>query len=78
MIQNIDNKQDISKHLLDKLRVGAVIIRFFSDDEPKEKFNCKCEKCDKTRTVVFRVGNWGKKSYKCYPCLLKEGVQNDL
>lgn len=24
MIQNIDNKQDTSKHLLDKLRVGAV------------------------------------------------------
>ena len=60
------------------LRVGAVISLFFSDDEPKEKFNCKCEKCNEVRTVVFRVGNWGKKSYKCYPCLLKEGVQNGL
>lgn len=28
MIQNIDNKQDTSKHLLDKLSVGAVISRF--------------------------------------------------
>jgi hypothetical protein len=60
------------------LRVGAVISRFFFDVEPKEKFNCKCEKCNETRTVVFRVGSWGKKSYKCYPCLLKEGVQNGL
>lgn len=27
MIQNIDNKQDISKHLMDKLSVGAVSSR---------------------------------------------------
>lgn len=60
------------------LRVDTVISRFFFDDKPKDKFNCKCEKCDETRTVVFRVGNWGKKSYKCYSCLLKEGVQNGL
>jgi hypothetical protein len=27
MIQNIDNKQDTSKHLLNKLSVGAVFIQ---------------------------------------------------
>ncbi len=29
MIQNIDNKQDTSKHLLDKLSVGAVSGSYF-------------------------------------------------
>lgn len=37
MIQNIDNKQDISKHLLDKLRVGAVSGSALSPVEWLEK-----------------------------------------
>lgn len=35
MIQNIDNKQDTSKHLLDKLSVGAVIKSVCVCDKPK-------------------------------------------
>ena len=31
-MQNIDNKQDTSKHLLDKLSVGAVISRYSDAD----------------------------------------------
>lgn len=29
MMQNIENKQDTNKHLLDKLNIGAVSCRFF-------------------------------------------------
>jgi predicted RNA-binding Zn-ribbon protein involved in translation (DUF1610 family) len=36
----------------------------------KQKINFKCEECGKTR-IVFRVGNWLNKKYKCYSCLLK-------
>jgi len=36
MEQNIDNKQDIEKHLLDKLSVGVVSgWRYFSSQNPK-------------------------------------------
>jgi hypothetical protein len=42
MIQNIDNKQDTSKHLLDKLSVGDVISRLsfhvHNDIEEAAKF----------------------------------------
>lgn len=36
MTQNIDNKQDTSNHLLDKLSVGAVIGSACSRHKPKQ------------------------------------------
>lgn len=57
MIQNIDNKQDTSKHLLDKLSVGAVRgWRYFSSQYPKWNSNLEIVWSDGTEDIF----NWTK------------------
>jgi len=46
--------------------------------EPKEKLNFRCDKCKDVKNITFRVGNWGVKSYICYPCLMGDVPNKSL
>ena len=40
--------------------------------ESKVKFNQHCDKCNEMKQILYRVGNWGIKTFECYECLTKD------
>ena len=72
IMQNIDNKQDTSKHLLDKLSVGAVSNRFSSMTRDEAIQYCYQHKDDYIRD--FDSVSEGVRQFDCLIAILEYGT----